>query len=305
MPRIFNLQNQASRKTTMPAMFKTIAVLGPGLLGASLMQAVRAARLAEDLAAWAPSERTRRKCAGQPWCDRVCGTPAECARGAELVVVCAPADKIAPALATAAPGIAADALVTDVGSIKTAVCEAVWRDDPRRRTGDGAAPFVGSHPMAGGERSGMENASADMFAGRTCFVTPVPETPPAATARVEAFWSALGMRVRRLSPEEHDAVVAATSHLVHFTAAALAGALAGKPEAWRELGGPGLRDTTRVAAGDPALWTAIARGNRIALLGALDEFHGVFDALVRALREQDYVRLGELLARARVWREAL
>src|SRR5262249_47568639 len=145
------------------------------------------------------------------------------------------------------------ALLTDVGSTKAAIV----------RTLDGRLPagvgFVGSHPLAGSEKTGFQNGRADLFDGRLVFVTPGPAPEKGALARVCAFWGQLGALVEVMSPEEHDQALALTSPLPHLAAAALAGAL---PHEWRRLTGTGFRDATRLASGSPEVWTAIFRSNR-------------------------------------------
>ena len=282
-------------------MFSKIAILGPGLLGASLMQAVRARGLSSHLAAWSRSAGTRAGCAGKPWCDSVHETPADCVRGAALVVVCVPADKIAGTLALAAPGLGAGTLVTDVGSTKEQVCEAVRGVLPEGVT------FVGAHPMAGSEKSGLEYARADLFAGRVCIITP-QETPPAPPEAVEAvmrFWAAVGMRVVTLAPEVHDEVVAHTSHLPHLAAVALSVLLQRKPLEWRGLGGPGLRDTTRVAAGDPPMWRAIVQENQRQILRVLVDYQAELEELRSAIAAGDFDAVQAFLAAGKNWREQL
>src|SRR5262249_32974701 len=131
--------------------------------------------------------------------------------------------------------------------------------------------FVGSHPLAGSEKRGPVFADAELFQGRVAVVTRTPATSPAALECVASFWQALGCRVCGLSPEEHDQALALTSHLPHLVAAAVAGIL---PPELRELTASGFRDTTRVASGDPDLWTSIFLQNRSALLARLETLHG-------------------------------
>ncbi|MDR1498013.1 MAG: prephenate dehydrogenase [Puniceicoccales bacterium] len=290
-------------------MFQKIAILGPGLLGASLMQAVRERGLARHLAAWSRSEGTRAACVGRAWCDSVHESPAECVRGAELVVVCVPVDRIVEVLAAAASGMGGGAIVSDVGSVKAGICRAAGTVVPA------GAFFIGSHPMAGTEKSGLEHASAGLFEGRSCFVTPPSGAVGdgeewgggvvKAVGVLERFWRALGMRTFVVSPQEHDEIVAGVSHLPHFAAVALAGVLMRRPSQWREFGGPGLRDTTRVAGGDPGIWCAIASENRAQILDALDNYRAELDSLRAVFRDGDDKALYAMLSRAKEWRDLL
>jgi prephenate dehydrogenase len=196
----------------------------------------------------------------------------------------------------AAPGCAPGTLLTDAGSTKAGIVARLEGHLP-----DGVA-FVGSHPLAGSEKRGPEHADASLFEGRLTVVTPGPRTDPAAVERTAAFWQALGSRVRLMDPEEHDQALALTSHLPHLLAAALAGIL---PDECRDLTASGFRDTTRVAAGDPALWTAIFAQNRGAVLQALELLTGRVEAFRAALEAGDGTTLNTLLAQAKKVRDAL
>lgn len=157
--------------------------------------------------------------------------------------------------------------------------------------------------MAGSELSGIAAARADLLENRLCFIADDERSRrTGARERAEAFWSALGMRTRRVDPAEHDAIVAHVSHLPHTVAAALSAALSRKPLAWRDCGAGGLRDTTRVSAGDPHVWRAILEENRAEILPALDLFRERFDTLYAALRGNDSDALLALLSEASAWR---
>jgi prephenate dehydrogenase len=296
--KVFELSIKASLANEN--VFQKIAILGTGLLGASILQAARERKLAHRHAAWSRREATRAFCVGQPWCDSVHESPEECVRGADLVLVCVPVDQIPVVLAAAAPGLEAGALVSDVGSTKSGVCREAQRVVPER------AVFIGSHPMAGSEKSGPEHASAGLFEGRTCFVTPTArQVGTAELGGLVRFWRALGMDVVETSPEEHDAIAARTSHLPHFAACVLAGVLGRHPARWSALAGPGLRDTTRVAGGDPEMWRAIAAQNREAILAAFDEFQAEFAHVRQYISEGQLDSLQVFLEQSRAWRNKL
>ncbi|MDR2863803.1 MAG: prephenate dehydrogenase/arogenate dehydrogenase family protein [Puniceicoccales bacterium] len=280
-------------------MFHKIAILGPGLLGASLMQAVRQRGLAGHIATWSRRAETRARCAGRPWCDSVHETPAACVSGADLVVACVPVDKIGESLAAAATALAPGVLVTDVGSTKASVCREALTVLPA------SAVFIGSHPMAGSEKSGLEHATPALFEGRVCFITPPRIPAPDKLAALGQFWQALGMVTVEVAPEEHDAIVAHTSHLPHFAAAALSVALHRCPAAWRDFSGPGLRDTTRVAAGDPGLWRAVAKDNSKELLLALDSLQAELGTVRAALAAGDFDAVQTFLQCAKTWRDGM
>jgi prephenate dehydrogenase len=214
------------------------------------------------------------------------------AAGADLVVLATPVGAM-PALveslaqtAALAPGT----LVTDVGSVKATLVERLTPAVAAQ-----GAVFVGSHPMAGSENAGLAHAREDLFAGATCLVTPLPETPAPAVERVAAFWTDLGMRVRLLSPEDHDAAIARVSHLPHLAAAALAlAALQPRPDDG-DLCGNGLRDSTRIAKGAADLWSEILLENRDALLEPVRNLQRLLAESLVFLENRDQEKLAAFL----------
>ena len=278
-------------------MFDEIAILAPGLLGASVARAARHYGATKRLTLWARRPETRLALKNQPWCDRVADTPADAVRDAQLVVICAPVDQIVPLTRQIAPGLAAGAIVTDVGSVKGEIC----------RLGHTAlAPrthFVGSHPMAGSEKTGWEHGRADLFVRRTAFVTPLPETDPAAAGRITAFWTALEADVASLEPDAHDEIVAHISHLPQVIASTLCASLAKREVRWRNYAGGGLRDTTRIAGSDPKLWKTILEQNRDEVLRALRAYQEELHGLERALANRDWFEVQAILERGKNYRD--
>lgn len=280
-------------------MFATLTVLAPGLLGGSVAQAARARGLAASIRVWSRRPETRAGLRAAPWCDTVCDTPEDAVSGAGFVVVCAPVDQIVPLVQRIAPALAQGTLVTDVGSVKGSICR------PAADALGARAHFVGSHPMAGSDRSGHAHADPGLFRDRTCFVTPLSGSDPAAVERVAAFWRATGAAVAIESPERHDEIVAHVSHLPHVAASALCCALAREDPAWRSFAGPGLRDTTRIAASDPELWTGILRENRSHVLRALRHCREELAAVEAAIEAEDWAAVRGQLERGRRYREGL
>ncbi len=222
--------------------------------------------------------------------------------GADLVVICTPVAAIADYALAAAQACGADTLITDAGSTKAQIVREV-----ERRLCDGGrwqnnVRFVGSHPIAGDHRRGVEHARADLFERRVTVLTPTPNTSVEDREALADFWTALGSRVVEMTPDEHDRALAAISHLPHLVAAAVAAAT---PEEWVPLAGGGWTDTTRVAAGDPALWQQILLSNTSHVLAALERTSGCLDALRRAIEAGDADRLEQLLADAKRIRDAL
>jgi len=282
-------------------MFEQITILGPGLLGASVAMAVKAHGLATRVHTWSRRESTRSKCAEQDWCDAVMYSPDAAVGGSALVIVCTPVETIVSLIASVKEAIRPDALITDVGSTKGQICEGM-----AQLLGTGGPVFVGSHPMAGSERTGLEHAQVDLLAGAACIVVP-PEAESVAADCIAAFWTALGMRTFTMTAREHDAIVAHVSHLPHLMASALCAYLAEKsPDAqWLELSGGGFRDTTRVAGGDEELWKQILMGNRQEVIAAIEGFEAELDQFKSALQSGRPDVLKSFLGKGRSYRERL
>lgn len=219
--------------------------------------------------------------------------------GVQLVVVAVPPDHLADEIVAALTG--SDAVVTDVGSVKGAPL----REVAGRVSADQLVRYVGSHPMAGSERSGPFAASSALFDGRPWAVTPHPGTSPDAVELVTALAQACGATPVPMSPDEHDAAVARTSHLPHLLAALVAGRLTDAPAAHLALSGQGVRDVTRIAAGDPTLWQQIIAGNADAVADLLADVRGDLDELLDAVRSDSRERVAALLERGVEGRAAI
>ena len=280
-------------------MLAQLTILAPGLLGASVARAARARGVAARIVVWSRRPETRLELAGQPWCDAVTETPEAAARDATLVVVAAPVDQIIPLTGQIAPHLPAGALVTDVGSVKGEIA----------RLGATAlgthAHFVGAHPMAGSEKTGWAHGTATLFEHRTCFVTPLATTDARATETVVRFWRDLGAEPVTVDPDRHDEIVAHISHLPQVLASTLCAFLAAKDPAWRNFAGGGLRDTTRIASSDPALWRTILEQNRDEVLRALRAYQDELQAFQAALANRDYLEVTARLERGRAYRSGL
>ena len=218
-------------------------------------------------------------------------------RGSGLVVVAAPVDRIADLVAQVAPFLEPDTLVTDVGSVKAEIV--------RRATAAvvGRGRFVGSHPMAGSEKTGWEHASPTLFDRRTCFVTQNDASDPSAVETLIRFWSDLGSDVATVDPDVHDEIVAHISHLPQVLASSLCSYLATKNPSWANLAGNGLRDTTRIAASDPRIWRSILEQNRDEILRAIREFQDELHAFQTSLSNKDYIDVVARLERGKAYRD--
>ncbi len=276
---------------SVPA-FDKLAVVGLGLLGGSVAAAARARGLVRTVVGAARRPGPLKWALEAGLVDAV-ATPAEAVVGADLVVLGTPVGSMARVVSDIAERLSPGCIVTDVGSVKASVVEILPGLLP-----DGVE-FVGSHPMAGSHLRGPEHASADLFVGASCVVTPRADQDPAAVEKIESFWRALGARVTRRSPSAHDEEVAWVSHLPHLVAFAFADALRSAPTRVGELAGGGFRDFTRIAQSDAELWGEILSLNGKALSGPLNHFSASLASLARVLEKGDSESLERLLHKAR------
>jgi len=281
-------------------MFQQITILGPGLLGASLAMAVKERGLAARVVTWSRRPESRAKCLNQSWCDAVFDSLEKAVVGSDLVVICTPIQTIVPLLVQIRPALDAEALITDVGSTKSLICR-----EARSALEGHSATFLGAHPMAGSEQAGMEHAQSDLFENAACILTPLDDASAEAIAKLSAFWDALGMTVSTVSPEKHDEIVAHVSHLPHLLASTLCGYLAAQDDTWRTLAGGGLRDTTRIASGDPQLWKQILEQNSDEVVRAIEGFEQQLHHLKTALLNQDSLGVIAQLERGKTYRDQL
>lgn len=272
----------------------TLGVAGVGLIGGSIAAAARSRGLFRRIIGFGRCRERLHAACQAGLIDDFSTDPGTDCRDVDLFVSCLPVDRIADSIRQAASGMRPGSVLTDAGSIKAGICEAV---------GPEPAPgvvFIGSHPLAGSERQGFEHADADLFDRRTCVITPSGDEPTDAVERLRAFWSGVGGTVVSLSPIEHDALLARVSHLPHLVAAALSSVPS--DDALRFAAG-GFRDTTRIAGGDPELWTAIFSANREAIADSLTEFLARCDQFRVALANNDSGTIRELLTTAKVRRD--
>lgn len=279
---------------------KTVAIMGMGLMGGSLGLALKR-RGEVRVAGYARRPETRRLALERGAADALYGDPREAVRDADTVVFCAPVETIPALAAECRAALRKGCVVTDVGSTKAELArkmEALLRD--------GGQHFVGSHPMAGSEKTGMEAARPDLYANAITAVTPTAGSDAGAVRAVVDLWSAVGARVVRLDPAAHDALVARTSHLPHLVAAVLVAAVGREINAdIRNFCGPGFRDTTRVASGSPEMWRDIVATNRAVILAELRRYEKELGRLADLIERGDNDGLADYLERARKVRREL
>ncbi|PCD02375.1 cyclohexadienyl dehydrogenase [Sphingomonas spermidinifaciens] len=261
--------------------FSRITVVGLGLIGSSVALAARARIAGIRVTGYDADPEVRRVAREIGLCDTIADDAADAAHDAELVVLCVPVGAMGRAAANLAPALPADAIVTDVGSCKASVVEALQAALPGHT-------LVPAHPVAGTEQSGPTAGFATLFNHRWCILTPPEGTDPAAVDRVAGFWRALGAEVETMAPDHHDRVLAVTSHLPHLIAYTIVGTASDLEEVTQseviKYSAGGFRDFTRIAASDPTMWRDVFLANREAVLDMLQRFSEDLALLQRAIR---------------------
>jgi len=271
-----------------------IAIVGVGLLGASVAKSIR--RQIADLSVVGvvrdPSKRQSLIDSGI--IDSATDSLSDACRDADVVIVATPVDRIADFVRRAANDSPSDCLITDVGSTKQGIVSAVGEDALATKK------FVAAHPIAGSEKTGADHATETLFDGKVTILTPSEKTPPEWVGKAETFWQLTGCRTSRLRPDEHDLVMAAVSHVPHLASSAVARLV---DESSADFVGSGWCDITRVAAGDPGLWLAICQENRTAIEQQLAKFADSINACRRMLIENDDAALLRWLEEAKTVRD--
>lgn len=277
-------------------MLAKVVIVGVGLIGGSFALALKRAGAVGEVVGMGRSAAALQRALELGIVDSVTTSAAEAMAGASLVLVAAPVAQTAAILAALAPHLAAGTVITDAGSTKGDVVQAA-----RAALGAKIGQFVPGHPIAGRESNGPEAAIADLYAGKKTVLTPLAENRAADVERVAAAWQACGALIHRLTPQEHDQVFAAVSHLPHLLAFALVDDIAGKPHAARlfQYAASGFRDFTRIAASSAEMWRDISLANRDALLGELDAYLAQLTSLRASLAAGDGAAIEAVYANAR------
>ncbi len=297
---LYNLHQPNVMPQEESTKFDRATIVGPGLLGASLGMGLWSKKVVREIWVWARNEKRKQECELCNWCDRSTSDLKEAVGQSDLVILCTPVDSIVDQLDEVARWSKDGCIVTDVGSLKEKIC--LRADEAFCNRG---ACFVGSHPMTGSEKTGMKNASPTLFEMMNCLVAPTADTSPDALRRIKGLWKSLGMKVTEVCPVKHDEVVGWISHLPHLTASALMMAVCRKNGRWLNLSGNGLRDTTRVAAGDSELWKQIILGNKKNLSIALGELIECLQGIKKTMERGNCQDLAEKLETARIARMEL
>ena len=280
-----------------------LLVIGMGLIGGSVLKAAREAGIARRLLGVDRDLQTVKKALAMGIAHQGGPLPKPMPPGKTLIVLATHLDSFRKKVEELLPHLTPETVVTDVGSVKAPLVEELT---PILSTK--GIPFVGSHPIAGTEKSGVENSIKDLFIGARVIITPTTDTPPEALNLVKTFWQALGARVEEMDPRHHDTVFAAISHLPHAVTYALVKTMG---DAESELGdllrfsGGGFKDFTRIAASNPRMWREIFRLNRNQILSFLRRFHGTMKELENLIVKEKWEELEDLLEEARWLRRGL
>ena len=281
---------------------RSVAIIGLGLLGGSIGLAVKARGLPVVTTGWDRDASVRERAAARGLVGTVCETAEEAVTNADLVILCVPVGAMGDAARAIAPGLAPHAIISDVGSSKAAVAEALAEALP-------GATVIPAHPVAGTEQSGPDAGFATLFAGRWCIITPPDGCDPAALEALSAFWSQLGSKVELMDAAHHDLVLAVTSHIPHLIAYTIVGTASDLEDVTQseviKYSAGGFRDFTRIAASDPVMWRDVFLTNRQAVLEMLGRFTEDLTALQRAIRSGDGDTLFDLFTRTRAIRRAV
>ena len=281
--------------------FQKITIIGVGLLGGSIGLAVRQRRLAAEVAGFVRRAASLKDCEKAGAVDYATTDLLAAVSNADLVILCTPLSQMRARVEKMLPALKRGAIVTDVGSAKTGVVREIY--GLIRKAG---AHFIGSHTMAGAEKTGVQAAKADLFVNAVCVVTPAKNSNPAALRTVEQFWKSLGGRILRLTPQLHDQFVSRSSHLPHIVAAALANWVLDPawPKAQAQLCASGFRDTSRIASGSPEMWRDIALANRNNLVKSLDDFIAGLQKFQTSLKKSNVEAVTKYFETAKLRRDA-
>ncbi|MBE1296668.1 MAG: prephenate/arogenate dehydrogenase family protein [Rhodobacteraceae bacterium] len=283
--------------------YNRVALIGLGLIASSMFWAMKRAGLAAEVTGYARSAQTREPARSIGLCDRVCNSAAEAVEGADLVVLCVPVGAMGAVMEEISSALMPGATVSDVGSVKRHVIEAVSPHIP-----DGVH-FVPAHPLAGTEHSGPEAGFAELFDNRWSLLVPVEGTDPAAVERLRRLWEGMGANVDEMDADHHDLVLAVTSHAPHLIAYTMVGVADDLRRVTDseviKYSAAGFRDFTRIAASDPTMWRDVFLTNKDATLEILGRFTEELFALQRAIRTGDGEHLHQYFTRTRAIRRGI
>lgn len=287
----------------MTQIYDRVALIGLGLIASSMFHAIKRADLAGEVVGYARSEATRKTAQDIGLCDRIYDSAAEAVKNADLVVLCVPVGAMDSVAQEIAPFLKAGAVVSDVGSVKRAVIDAVAPHLPDN------VHFVPTHPLAGTEHSGPTSGFAELFDNRWCIIVPDLCDDDAIVAKLTALWRGMGSNVDKMDADHHDLVLAVTSHTPHLIAYTMVGVADDLRRVTDseviKYSAAGFRDFTRIAASDPTMWRDVFLNNKEATLEVLGRFTEELFMLQRAIREGDGDQLHDYFTRTRSIRRSI
>ena len=276
-----------------------VLIFGVGLIGGSLALALKKAGVARHIVGIGRNQDSLKTALSLGVIDEVQTDIAQAMQGADIVVIATPVAQTPEILASIAPHLKADTIITDAGSTKSDIAGYV-ANAAQNLTPALLSQFVGGHPIAGAEKSGVSAANADLFFGKNVVLTPNEQTSKQALSKVRALWEATGANVSEMSAEAHDQIFAAVSHLPHLLAFALVDDLANRKNSQQlfDFAASGFRDFTRIAGSSPEMWRDISLANREALLSELEAYQSELKLLQKLLENKDGDGLEALFERA-------
>ena len=287
----------------MTKIYDRVALIGLGLIASSMFHAIKRAGLAAEVVGYARSETTRKTARDIGLCDQIYNSAAEAVKDADLVVLCVPVGAMDSVAQDIAPYLKAGAVVSDVGSVKRAVIDAVAPHLPDN------VHFVPAHPLAGTEHSGPTSGFAGLFDDRWCIIVPDLCDDDAVVAKLTALWRGMGSNVDKMDADHHDLVLAVTSHTPHLIAYTMVGVADDLRRVTDseviKYSAAGFRDFTRIAASDPTMWRDVFLNNKEATLEVLGRFTEELFMLQRAIREGDGDHLHDYFTRTRSIRRSI
>lgn len=277
--------------------FQRLGIYGVGLLGGSLGLALKEVSPYLEIVGIGRSEERLQAAKDLGAIDTLACDPSSIGPPLDLLVLCTPVRLVPKILQATLSSLSPNAIVTDVGSTKRILvhqCETI---------AEGHCCFVGSHPMAGSHKTGVEAARKDLFRHKICIVTETDRTDALALQKIVHLWKSVGMRIVQMSPDHHDRLTAHSSHLPHLIASTLCQVAQSQGAEIESVLGDGFRDTTRIAQGDPAMWVDICLENRDAILDSIDSFRSVLDQLSSHIEQADEESLRKFLTQAQIWKK--
>ena len=277
-------------------MFKRITIIGLGLIGGSLGLAIRKQGLAKEVTGVSRRRTTIVRALSIGVADKVTLDAGKAVKGSDLIILCAPVLRIIDILKEISGSLDKGSIVTDVGSTKTEIVKKIESRLPE------GVNFVGSHPLAGSEKSGVMHSDEGLFKGAYCVLAKTSKTRQTALNKVKKFWQRIGMKVEVMSPEKHDSVISRLSHLPHAVSVALCNSCSGHD---LRLAAGGFKDTARIASGEPELWKDIFLTNRKNIARDIKALKNELSKIEKALAENNSGEMMKLLKKAKNIRDSI